>query len=810
MKAQTRRNGLVDWLSALFEQIAGWSYDHRLIVLFLCLAVLGGSLFFAAQVRQDNSFEAYFDRSDPAYGAFLQFREDFGSDEISYILYEAPGIEHGVWNLEVMERIRDLTEALEDQVPFVDKVTSLANAEFIEGDEDELLVYDALEDFPETQEDLLAFSDRVMSKPFFVDALVSEDRKYAAIVIDMEKSSVDPLDEIVLDPGKSSSDLDNLYPQAANNKIEEILARPEYSKIKFYHTGDVPLNAFYNKTTTKESLNLGLLAFGMIALVLGLFFRKFMGVIGPLAIVALSVVLVQGFMGVMGWSQDLMFIMLPAILTAVGVADAVHVFAEFRTFFAEYNDRRQAVVRTLYLVGAPCLFTSLTTVVGFASMSISPIKAIRHFALYSAVGVAGAFLLSITLFVVFLSLGKRRPAKKPTKAQRASAKGGAAFKAGLDAVSRFNIRRRKLIAAASVLIIVISCLGAARLTVDSSFLNEFSKNVKIRRVTEFADNVMGGSASFSYIFESEDYNGILEPEALAEIEAFQKEAESHGVVIKSNSIADILKDLNRAFHENREEYYILPDSMELGSQYMLLYESSGGDESHDYISSDYQRANVELRCKMVETSKYQALVEDLEEYSLARTGSPVPPPVYTGMGSLWVKLLDYIVRSQIQGFALAFTMIAIMMCLVFGSVRTGLLAMIPNLTPVLVTLGYMGWAGIHLDYVKLLIACVAIGIAVDDTVHLITRYRHEFFTHGCYEKALLPSMREVGRALFITTVVLVCGFMVMAFSEMASLAAFGILVAATVLTALLADFFLLPALVLLVKPFGPEFNPEKD
>ena len=809
MNAPSRKNGLVESLSAFFEQIAGWSYDHRVIVLFFCLTILGVCHYFAGQVRQDNSFEAYFDRNDPAYSTFLQFRDDFGSDEISYILYEAPDYEHGIWNMEVMEKIRDLTQALEDEAPFVDKATSLANAEFIEGDEDELLVYDALEEFPETQEALLEFSGRVMSKPFFVDALVSRDKRFGAIIVDMEKSSVDPLEDIILDPEKKASDLDNLYPQATNNKIEEILARPEYAKITFYHTGDVPLNAFYNMTTTRESTSLGLLAFGVIALVLGLFFRRVMGIVGPLAVVVLSIVLVQGFMGLMGWSQDLMFIMLPAILVAVGVADAVHVFAEFRSYFAQYNDRRKAIMRTMYLVGVPCLFTSLTTVVGFSSMSISPIKAIRHFAIYSAIGVGGAFLLSITLLVVFLSFGKRQPARELTPAQRTSAKGGRLFKAGLDAISQFDIRYKKYILMVSSVIMVASAIGITRLSVDSSFLNEFSKKVKIRQVTEFADNVMGGSASFSYIFESEEYNGILEPGVLAEIEAFQKQAEAHPVVVKTNSIADILKDLNRAFHENQEAYYALPDSRELGAQYMLLYESSGGDESHDYISPDYQRANVELRCKMVETSKYQDLVRDLNTYSQSRSHSPVPPPIYTGMGSLWVKLLDYIVKSQIQGFALAFTMIAVMMCVVFGSVRTGLLAMVPNLTPVMVTLGYMGWAGIHLDYVKLLIACVAIGIAVDDTVHLVTRYRHEFFTHGNYEKALLPSMGEVGRALFITTVVLVCGFLIMIFSEMASLASFGILVATTVGVALLADFFLLPALVLLVKPFGPEFDPEK-
>jgi hypothetical protein len=147
-----------------------------------------------------------------------------------------------------------------------------------------------------------------------------------------------------------------------------------------------------------------------------------------------------------------------------------------------------------------------------------------------------------------------------------------------------------------------------------------------------------------------------------------------------------------------------------------------------------------------------------------------------------------------------------MMCLVFGSFKIGLLSMIPNLAPIVVTLGFMGWRGIPLDYFKLLITCIAIGIAVDDTVHLITRYRHEFLRCKDYKKALFPSFASVGRALFITTMVLVVGFLSYTFSIMDSMAHFGLLVASTIVVALLADFFLLPVLMILFKPFGPEGN----
>jgi predicted RND superfamily exporter protein len=803
MNTKQEKEGVVEILSRYFEAIGAWSYDHRWIVLGLCILTLGASVFFASKVRFDNSFEAFFDQKDPSYADFLQFRHDFESDEISYILYEAPGYKHGPWDIEVMRKIGKLTSALEDEVPFIYDVTSLANAELIEGVGDDLIVHDILDEFPETQEELLSIRDKVLRKPVYVGGLISKDGKSGAIIIDMEKNSIDPLDEIKLDPDKGNT-LDNLYPQCTNKKIEDILARPEYSGIKFYHTGDVPLNTAYNLIAEDQSIKLFLISYSIIGLLLFLFFRKPIGAIGPLALALLSILIVSAFVGIMNWKFDLIFAILPSLLVAVGVADAVHIISEFLAFHAESEDRRKAIKKTLYLVAVPCLFTSITTMAGFMSMSVSPIISIKHFALYSAVGVVGAFVLSITLLTVFLSFGPRNPSSKLTQKDKVRAKGGQFFINTMQKLSDFDIKHKGLIIFISLIVFLVSLLGITKLKVDSNFLTEFSQEVEIRKTTEYVDSVMGGTASFSYVFETQKPGGIIEPAVLREIEALQKRAEQeHPLVMKTYSIVDLLKDINRTFHNENDEYYVLPDSRELVAQYLLIYESSGGEELHNYLTEDYQRANLELRCKMVETSKYEELREKLKIYIDSRKES-FESPRLTGIWALWLKLSDYIVSSQLTGFALASVVITLMMCLVFGSFKIGLLSMIPNTAPIVVTLGFMGWRGIPLDYFKLLITCIAIGIAVDDTVHLITRYRHEFLRCKDYKKALFPSFVSVGRALFITTMVLVVGFLSYTFSIMDSMAHFGLLVASTIVVALLADFFLLPVLLILFKPFGPE------
>jgi len=796
-----KQNDYIERLSGFFERLGGWSYDHRWIVLGVCLLLVVASFFLASKTRYDNSFEAYFDRDDPAYIAYLQYREDFGSDEVSYILYEAPGYPYGPWNLEVMRKIARLTEALEEEVPFVQEVTSLVNLEFLEGVPDGLEIYDLLEEFPESQDALLEAREKVLAKPLYVGGIASADGRYAAVILEMDRSSIDPLEEIKVDPDGGDG-LANLYPQASNTKVEEILARPEYRGIEFHHTGDVPFNAVLNEISSSEGWFLAGICVAVIAALLFVFFRRPIGVFGPLTVVVLSILISVALMGALGWSLDLMFGMLPTLLIAVGVADSVHIISEFRAYHVSLGDRRAAVCRTMYLVGTPCLLTSLTTAAGFFAMSIAPIKSVAHFAAYSAVGVLAAFLFTATLLIAFLSFGRSTVRRRAIERERFRAKGGRRFNEALRALSRFDIRHRRAIVACFALLFVASGFGIARLRVDSNFLNDMSEEVPVRNTTIFVDEVMGGTNSFVYLFDAGVADGIKEPAVLREIERLQQQADQQTHLVKKTySVVDVLKDINQSFHGGDPAYHRLPDSRELAAQYLLLYEMSGGEEVEEYVSSDYSRASLELRCKWTDSSLLEKMEQDLGSYLEAEPlgASKVS---YTGIGALWLQLMDYITQSQIRGFLLAFAAIAAMMCLLFRSLRIGLLSMLPNLAPVILGLGIMGWLDLPLDYQRLLMAPVAIGISVDFTIHLVTRYRHEQLERGNYESALGASMEDVGRALLITALVLVAGFLVFTFSIMDAQVSFGLLLATVLVVALAANFFLMPALILTFQPFG--------
>ncbi len=803
MSGDTPRGGsAIHRLSDGFARLAGWSFDHRAVLVGFSLLLVGGVFWLASAARIDMSYESFFDPEDDAFTKYEQYREDFGSDEISYVLYEAPDAEHGVFDLDVMRRIAELTEALIDEVPFVYDVKSLPNAELTIGTEDGIEIEKIEDDFPETQAELLALRDRFLAKPMLVGGLLSADASHAALIIEMDRSSTDPIDEIQVDPELGSA-LENVYPQATETVISEILARPEYAGIRFYHSGDVPLNAYYARVIDRESGGLMLAMIGFIALMLGFFFRSVAGVIGPLVVVTIASVSVASFIVVMGWTIDMTFSSVPTLIVAIGVAHGVHILSEFRHRFVELGDRRSALVETMRLVGAPAMLTSLTTAAGFGSMSFVPIKAIAHMGAYSAFGVLAAFVLSVTLLMSFLSFGPARPTQRQiARVDRTEEK--RSLRPLLQIVAATAIRWRRPILIVSAGVFVFAFAGIAQIRVDSNWMDDFRDEVELKQVTKRVDGVMGGVANFIYLFETEDEGGIKEPAALREIERVQQLASRDPELVrKTYSIVDVLKDLNRAFHEDDPAYYRIPESRELVAQYLLLYEMSGGEETEKLVSPDYRRAGLELRLRLGPTSEIANLHRDV---TAAVEAEPLEATTMsaTGIGALWLKLMDYIVSSQVEAFMIAFVVIAGMMVGVFSSWKVGLISMVPNLAPVFLALAALGWLDLPLDYSKISIAGVAMGIAVDDTIHLISRFKREFERLGRYREALYAAMGDVGRALVITSVALIVGFLVTTRSELASQAVQGYLLAATIAVALVADFLLMPALILTFRPFGPE------
>lgn len=785
--------------SHAFGNFAVWVHDHRWLVLIASLLFAAASAWQASGVGSDSSLDAFFDSDDPTYKHYYDYREDFGSDEIAFLLYSVPDVEHGVFDLEIMRTIAQLSRALEAEVPFVNDVLSLSSAEFMQSDGDDIRVHEILHDFPESQQDMLALRELILGKDIYLNNIVSPNGKHAAIVIEMTRASTDPPDMVRYDP-KGGDGLQNLYPQVSGNAIKDVLSRPEYQGIQFYNIGDVELNTIYNETAFSEPVSqMGISV--IIIMVLGLVLIRggVLSLLGPLLVVLVAMTTTVAFMALIGWDIDLMFSMVPNLLIAIGVAQAVHLLSEFHLARSHGLCRRDALRETMELVGNPCLLAALSTAVGFMAMVVSDLKGISHLSVYGAFGVLCTFFFTITLLLSLLSFGGDKPRKWTLQQQWLGRM--------LDWVVKVNLRRPGLVVMLSAALIIIGLFGVTKLRIDFNFITDFKPHMQIRQDTEYAEETMGGMLSLVFVFESEE-DGMKSPDHLAALERFQAFADEQPLVQKSLSIVDVLKDLNQTFHGDDPEYYRLPDDRDLIAQYLLMYELSGGDQLEKYMTSDFSRAVVDLRVGMEGSHKVRELFDVLShyvdtEFNSTRAGLKVEP---SGVGLLWVKMADYIFVSFTQGYLLVFTMIFMLMCIIFRSLKVGALAMIPNLVPILLTMGYMGYAGINLDYIRMMIATIAIGIAVDDTVHLVSRMRQEFFRCGNYQQALRQAIGGVGHALVITTIILVVSFSTNFWSDMATMASFGSLLICAICMALLADLFLMPVLLIRFKAFGPEFE----
>jgi len=798
---------LVDIIDNYFGAIAAWSIRSRWKVTLTSLILVLGALFFANTARIDNSLHSFFYKQDPAYIAYRDYLEEFVSDEVMYIMYSAEDKEHGPFNLDVMRTIASLTVAFEAEVPFIREATSLANVEFMRPiGKDDIEIDELLINFPDTQAELLKTRELVSSKPMYANYLISEDGQYATIILQMTRTSTDTLEDIIYDPELGTTQ-ENLYPVVSARAVSEILTRPEFSAqgINFYISGDVSMNTTYIDVMVGDMVNITLIALLLIVIVCSIMFRvTLVGITGPIVVVLLSVMLTIGLLGFLDWPISNFFSLLPTLLCAVGIAQSVHILLEYQRGLAATGDRNLSVQLALQKVGGACLMAALTTAAGFAVMGVSQLKMLAQFGIYSAFGIVVTFLFSATLLVVFLS-GKTRPNDIKKKGQSAI---NPLILPMVEKAILLDLRHPKLILLISALIFVASFFGILQLRNDFNFVKEFKPQVEWRQHTEKIEQEMGGTLRMSYLIDTGVENGVKDPALIQRLAEIQEFAAQQPLVKKSLSLADMIKDINQTFHGNDTRYHRVPEQKDLLAQYFLVYEFSGGEEMEEFVSHDFSKTVIEFQVEMTYASNLEALIEKLDTH-VQENPLPNAQGRKTGIGLLYVKLAKYIGDTQITSYSLVFTIIALFMCISFGSIKVGLLSMIPNLTPVILALGALGWLGVPLDYMKLLLATVAIGIAVDDTIHLVSALRRRFFETGNYQQAVQMGLRDVGPALVVTSVILIVSFSAFVLSSTFVLSSFGYLLGGTIAAALLADLFLMPALIVSTKPFGPEFTPEQ-
>ena len=354
-----------------------------------------------------------------------------------------------------------------------------------------------------------------------------------------------------------------------------------------------------------------------------------------------------------------------------------------------------------------------------------------------------------------------------------------------------------------VILAGVSIAGALNIQVESNMAKMLSKKLSLRQAIDFVDERMGGSMSMEIMLDTGKTDGVKDPAFLKKMDALQDFVDNYPLTTKTISVLDVMKKMRRAMHNNDQEFYSVPDTRQAASQYLFLYETSGGDQLDKLVGFDYDIARLTVKTRALGTADVRCFMRDVENFSRKTFDGSVSVEV-TGALS-WVKAMnDKLGEGTRNSFIAVLFAVAALMIIFLRSVKLGLISMIPNVFPILITLGLMGFAGIYLDMPLMCCSAIIIGVAVDDTIHFFRRYRREFERLGDYSQALQITLSTVGRPITFTTITLILGFLVMTLSDLSGWRNFGFLSGFAFLWAYLADFFFCPALILLFKPLGEE------
>jgi len=795
-----------------FEKFGNIVYRRHWLVLLLMLCLVGGLVSQIPGLRMDTSTEGFLHANDPTMIAYDRFREQYGRDELILLTVNT----RNLFTSEVLDQLNRLHQELRENTPYLDDITSLINARNTRGAEGELIVEDLLERWPESAEALQEVKARALANPLYRNMLISDDGTITTIVIKTYAYPGSAEDENVMAGFEEFDRSATATPEVQRialtdeqnsevvNVVRNIVAGYDGDGFRIHLAGSPVVADVLKRSMMTNMKRFMLIALGAISLLLFLLFRRLSGVLLPVVIVFLSLLSTLGLMALTGVPFKLPTQIMPSFLLAVGVGASVHLLAVFyRHIQLQLTDsgqplelgelKRQGIVYALGHSGLAIVMTSLTTAAGLASFAGAKVAPVSDLGIVAAVGVIISLVYTLVLLPALLSI-------IPLKLQRGegASRRHQRFDRLMIAIADISTTYPRSVLLVSALVLAVGVGGALQVKFSHKPFEWLSVTHPTRMATDFVNDNMRGASTVEVVVDTGNENGLYDPTFMQRLERLNIEVGSIDqgelYVGKTLSLADILKEINQALNENRSSHYRIPEQRELIAQEFLLFENSGSDDLEDFVDSQFRQTRFTIKMPWVDSMLYRTFTEELKQRFTRVLGSGNDISV-TGMAALLGRTMSATIESMKQSYLIAVAVITLMMILLIGDVRIGFISMIPNLTPIILTMGLMGWFGIPIDLFTMLIGSIAIGLAVDDTIHFMHNYRRYHHDTGDVREAVRSTLLTTGRAMLVTTTVLSCGFFLYMFSTLSNLFNFGLLTGFAIIMALLADFFLAPALM---------------
>ncbi|MBI4209112.1 MAG: MMPL family transporter [Deltaproteobacteria bacterium] len=723
----------------------------------------------------DTSNDAMFDPKDPEMDYYRNFMNDFGSDENLSIFFEDPNL----FSLSTLRLIDRLTKSFQ-QMDGVESVVSLTNVKQIYNEGESLVIESIEEELPTlTEEGMPVLRERLLSDPFVARlGLISKNYSATGAALFLEKRS-EPHRLVKIVRG-----------------MRKILSQEGASGIQFWIGGSPFGQAVLEEMFFQDMKVVAPLMTFMVAFVLIFVFRRFLYAAFPLWVIGITGIWTFGGIAAMGWRLASISEFVLPLLVVYGVLDAVFFLNDYRNRI-QGMERRQAILATVGAVWKPCFYTSLTTLLGFASLSLSSVAVVRDFGLYSAYGVLVCFLMT---FIVLPLCLDRFPVSRISPAIPSSS----IVLKFLGGVQRGVISHRTSILIGIGVFLALCVYGIRDVVVDTDPMKLFQPDAEVVHSEAEGRRLFGAWAPLEFSLEVMGEGSFEDPVLLKEIEKLQQYLESLSSIGRSTSIVDLLKKARQEiFGGNPSDAVLPPNSKEVQRLLGILENFGANREVRMFLREDAKRARMTANSYLLSSRQHAVLFQEIQAWVQDHI-SPRLEVHLTGHIQLGALLLDRILFTEIQSFSCAFLLISICLWFAFRSWRLALIAIPPNLFPVIVILGVMGKMGISLNVGTCTVASIVIGMAVDNTIHFLHRFREEMQASPCYETALLNTVQVVGPPMVYTSLVLAGGFFILTLSTFVPAMNFGFLSGVAVLGALVGDVVILPALLLWLKPISVE------
>lgn len=776
---------------------------YRWLVIVLVIMVTAFMVSRLPHLTFDMSTEGFLRKTDPQIVQYEAFKDQFGKDEVIIVMLSPKD----VFDVSFLNKLKRFHRELSESLPHVRDVRSLINARKTTGSGGQLLVEDLLEDIPGHPEEMAELRDFVLSNPLYRNLIVSEDGSFTTLVIEPDVYTSDGFggetgfDEVDGFGTTQTASEPALLTSEENaelvNALEEIVEAYDSPDFPVMISGTPIVTDYLKKIMQTDVKRFTGLAIVTIAIFLTLIFRRLSGVILPLLVVILSVICTFALISIFGVSIKIPTVILPSFLLAIGIGAAVHMIS---MFYHTYNgdNKADAITAAMAHSGLPIVMTSLTTSVSLASFGGAKVAPIADLGIFAASGVIVSLLMTLFLLPALLAVIPIRPVRRERENGERSR-----VDRILLCCSDMAVDRPQRTLLVGVVLAAGLAFGLTQLTFSHDVLGWYQKDSVIRQSAERIDDKMKGSVSVELVIDTGRENGLYQPEIMRKIDRFANEIArfdggSDGVTVgKALSLADILKEIHQALNENREAFHVIPDNQRLIAQEFLLFENSGSDDLEDFVDSQFSKTRLTARVPWKDSVSYVSFVQFLRSRGEEIFGESADIGV-TGIVVLLMETVNAMMHSMATSYVIAFGLITVLMIVLIGNIRMGLISMIPNVIPVILTLGFMGWAGINLDLFTMLIGSIAIGLAVDDTIHFLHNFRRYHYETGNVKEAVQKTMLTTGRAMLVTSVVLTTGFWLFTFASMNNLFAFGILTGLTLMDAFLADILIVPAILSLL------------